>query len=60
MSDLLKIVAEKKATRLRTEFSPQRQIMALEDIADSVEGIRQDLTALNIQLAALAKALAQK
>jgi hypothetical protein len=47
MSDLRRIIADKQVTR--GQATPeQRQLNALEEISDSLEGIRQDVTALNL------------
>jgi hypothetical protein len=46
MSDLRKITEERKAERESSYGVEKRKLRALEDIADALEGIRQDLTGL--------------
>ena len=46
MSDLRKITEERKAERESSYGVEKRKLGTLEDIADALEGIRQDLTAL--------------
>jgi hypothetical protein len=54
MSDLRRIIADKQVTR--GQATPeQRQLNALEEISDSLEGIRQDLTALNLLVGDIGK-----
>jgi hypothetical protein len=58
MSDLRRIIGDKQATR--GQATPeQRQLNALEEISDSLEGIRQDMMALSIVLADISTALAK-
>jgi hypothetical protein len=58
MSDLRRIIADKQVTR--GQATPeQRQLNALEEISDSLEGIRQDLTALNLLVGDIGKTLAR-
>ena len=58
MSDLRRIIGDKQATR--GQATPeQRQLNALEEISDSLEGIRQDVMALSIVLADISRALAK-
>jgi ABC-type transporter Mla subunit MlaD len=58
MSDLRRIIADKQATR--GQATPeQRQLKALEEISDSLEGIRQDVTALSTALADISRELAK-
>ena len=46
MSDLKKIAEERKTERESSYGAEKRKLKALEDIADALEGIRQDLTGL--------------
>ena|ERR1700691_5221974 len=46
MSDLRKITEERKAERESSYGVEKRKLRALEDIADALEGIRQELTGL--------------
>jgi hypothetical protein len=46
MSDLRKITEERKVERESSYGIEKRKLGTLEDIADALEGIRQDLTAL--------------
>jgi hypothetical protein len=46
MSDLRKITEERKAERESSYGVEKRKLKALEDIADALEGIRQELTGL--------------
>ena len=46
MSDLTKITEGRKAERESSYGPDKRKLKALEDIADALEGIRQDLTGL--------------
>jgi hypothetical protein len=51
-------MADKQVTR--GQATPeQRQLNALEEISDSLEGIRQDLTALNLLVGDIGKTLAR-
>jgi hypothetical protein len=46
MSDMRKITEERKAERESSYGVEKRKLKALEDIADALEGIRQELTGL--------------
>jgi hypothetical protein len=46
MSDLRKITEGRKTERESSYGPDKRKLKALEDIADALEGIRQDLTEL--------------
>jgi hypothetical protein len=50
MSDLRKITEGRKAERESSYGAEKRKLKALEDIADALEGIRQDLTGLAANL----------
>jgi len=53
MSDVSKITQYRKAERDATTDPAFRQAKALEELADSIEGIRQDLTVFTQMLPAL-------
>jgi hypothetical protein len=50
MSDLRKITEGRKTERESSYGAEKRKLKALEDIADALEGIRQDLTGLAVNL----------
>jgi hypothetical protein len=50
MSDLRKITEGRKMERESSYGAEKRKLKALEDIADALEGIRQDLTGLAVNL----------
>ena len=57
MSDLRKIIESRKAQREAAPSPERRQILAIEDCADALEGIRIDLTLLSGQLTHLVNAV---
>jgi hypothetical protein len=50
MSDISTITAERKKERESSYGTDKRKLKALEDIADALEGIRQELTNLVVRL----------
>jgi hypothetical protein len=50
MSDTATITAERKTARESSYGADKRKLKALEDIADALEGIRQELTTLVVNL----------
>lgn len=56
MSDMRKIIEVRKTTRDQSTVET-RQVQALEDLADSMEGIRIDLTLMSSQLTHLIQAI---
>lgn len=57
MSDLRQIIEQRKAVREAAGSPEWRTINATEQIADSLEGVRQDLTAMQLLLGKILEAL---
>jgi septum formation inhibitor-activating ATPase MinD len=60
MSDMKKIIEARNPGRNAVNNPEKRQLKALEDIADALEGIRQDLTTLPTALATSLQRVLQK
>lgn len=60
MSDFRKIMEFRNPYREAATGPEARKIRALEDSADALEGIRQDLAAISSQMGQLIQAMGQK
>jgi hypothetical protein len=60
MSDHTRIHKAREGARLQAKQNGDRTELALEHIADSLEAIREDLVALNVNLGGIAAAIAAR